>query len=41
MISERCSSVRENRSRDRVAEKLGYDLFHWASSERSVKAVAD
>ena len=34
-------SVRENRSRDRVTEKLGYDLFHRASSERSVKAVAD
>ena len=34
-------SVRENRSRDRVTEKLRYDLFHRASSERSVKAVAD
>jgi hypothetical protein len=33
--------VRKNRSRDRVTEKLGYDLFHRASSERSVKAVAD
>jgi hypothetical protein len=34
-------SVRENRSRDRVTEKLGYNLFHRASSECSVKAVAD